>query len=472
MGNTQLDRRLVEIVPSKRQLDLQQMEMYAFAHFTVNTFTGREWGDGAESPALFSPARFDPDQWAEAVKAAGMKGLILTCKHHDGFCLWPSRYTSHTVASSPWRGGRGDAVRETAEACRWAGLRFGVYLSPWDRNQPCYGEGKAYDDFFVAQLTELLTGYGEIFTVWLDGACGEGPGGKRQRYDWDRYYETVRRLQPGACLSVCGPDVRWCGNEAGDVRESEWSVVPERTRDSERVEQDSQQEDSSGFRERKIRASDRDLGSRRVLKGEDRLIWYPAETDVSIRPGWFYHPEEDGRVKTAEELFQLYLSTVGGNSTLLLNIPPTPEGRFAPQDVESLRGLGELVRRAFSRNLLQDAQLSADRWEPGHGAEQLRQDSYEEWYQGTEGPGPWEIRAQFPAEREVRYVKLKENIRMSQRIERFRLLADGVPVAAGTTVGYQKILALPAGLRARTLVLQVEDARVCPTLSFFGAYGD
>ena len=301
MNTKQLDRRLIQIVPSERQLKLQQMEFYAFVHFTVNTFTDREWGD-----CRFNPARLDAQQWVEAIKAAGMKGLILTCKHHDGFCLWPSRYTGHTVAASPFRDGRGDVVGEVADACRKGGIAFGVYLSPWDRNQPLYGTGKPYDDYFIAQLTELLTQYGDVCSVWFDGACGEGPNGKKQHYDWERYYETIRTLQPGACIHICGPDVRWCGNEAGDTRPSEWSVVPRRAASTEKTASLSQQADDAAFRQRPISAGDHDLGSRALLADEPDLIWYPAEVDTSIRPGWFWHESENDQVRPLEQLIDIY----------------------------------------------------------------------------------------------------------------------------------------------------------------------
>lgn len=219
-------RYAVSITPSPRQLAWQQLEFYAFFHFGINTFTNREWGDGSENPALFDPDALDADQWVQAVKKAGMRAVILTCKHHDGFCLWPSAFTDHSVKNSPWKNGQGDMVREVSDACRRHGLKFGVYLSPWDRHDSRYGTGKAYDDYYVDQLTELATNYGELFCFWFDGACGEGKNGKKQSYDWLRYYATVRRLQPDAVISVCGPDVRWCGNEAGVCRSSEWSVVP------------------------------------------------------------------------------------------------------------------------------------------------------------------------------------------------------------------------------------------------------
>ena len=274
-----------------------------------------------------------------------MKGLILTCKHHDGFCLWPSRFTDHTVAASPFRQGRGDVVREAAESCRRGGLRFGIYLSPWDRHSPLYGTGKPYDDFFVSQLTELLTRYGPICSVWFDGACGEGPGGRKQRYDWDRYYRTIRELQQEACIHVCGPDIRWCGNEAGQTRPAEWSVVPRRTTDTEKIASASQQEDDPSFRLRPIRAWDQDLGSREILADETDLVWYPAEVNTSIRPGWFWHAAENDQVKPLSMLIDIYEKSVGGNATFLLNIPPDRRGLFDDPDIRRLQEFGAYLRR-------------------------------------------------------------------------------------------------------------------------------
>lgn len=440
----ELDRRLTEIRPSARQFAFQQLEFYGFAHFTVNTYTGREWGDGTENPAIFNPTEFDAAQWVDALKAAGMRGLILTCKHHDGFCLWPSKYTGHTVAASPFMDGRGDIVRDVSEACREGGIKFGVYLSPWDRNQPCYGSGKEYDDYFVGQLTELLTNYGDIFAVWFDGACGEGPNGKRQVYDWERYYETVRRYQPGACMNVCGPDIRWCGNEAGSTRESEWSVVPRRARDTEKIAAESQQTDSEEFRQRAISASDMDLGSRDILRDETDLIWYPAEVNTSIRPGWFYHPEEDDKVKSTEVLFDTYLRSVGGNATFLLNIPPTPQGLFHQNDVQRLRELGGCIRNAFAVDLARDAVISGD---------------------------DWHKTIVFPRETEVTYIVLQENILESQRIERFHISdGDGRMLYRGTTVGYKKIVRLTQPVRTAALHIHIDDSRLRPVLAFLGVY--
>ncbi len=467
-----LDQRLVQIVPSPRQLALQSMEFYAFVHFTVNTFTDKEWGDGTESPAVFNPTRLDADQWARAIRDAGMKGLILTCKHHDGFCLWPSKHTAHTVAASPWKNGQGDVVAEVAAACRNHGLKFGVYLSPWDRNQPLYGTGKAYDDYFVAQLTELLTQYGEICTVWFDGACGEGPNGKKQHYDWDRYYATIRELQPGACIHVCGPDVRWCGNEAGDTREAEWSVVPRRTADTEKVASASQQSDDAEFRQRTILASDRDLGSRDILRDETDLIWYPAEVNTSIRPGWFWHESENDQVRPLEKLIDIYEKSVGGNATFLLNIPPTSDGLFHENDVARLMELGRYIRESYAVNLAESAVLSASPAEEGHPISNALQDD-DAYYIPAEKDGTAEIILRWDAPQTIRRVVMQEQIRLSQRVERFAIDAwtDGAWQEAirGTVIGHKRIAVLDApattGLRIRII-----DSRVAPTLKFIGVY--
>lgn len=422
--------RLLDVVPNERQLRHQALEFYGFLHFGMNTFTNREWGDGSESPSLFNPEGLDARQWIRALKSAGMRGAILTCKHHDGFCLWRSKWTEHTVARSPF--GR-DIVREVSDACREEGLAFGVYLSPWDRHEPTYGTGDAYNDFFINQLTELLTGYGDIFAVWLDGACGEGADGRRQVYDWARIERTVRRLQPMACICVCGPDVRWCGNEAGQTRPSEWSVVPARLADAERVSAASQQSDDELFRARGIRSSDMDLGSREALADERDLIWYPAEVNTSIRPGWFYHPSEDGLVKTADELYELYLRSVGGNATLLLNVPPTPEGLIHPADAAALAALGQRLKDTFARPVL-NASLIDGR----------------------------ELRAGLNGARRLGMLRLRENLRMSQRVERFTaelwLRGSLARRLEGTTIGYQRLMPLD-GCEADELRLTITESR-------------
>lgn len=467
------DRRLVEIVPTERQLKHQQTEFYGFIHFTVNTFTDQEWGDGTESPEVFNPQSLDARQWARTARDGEMKGLILTCKHHDGFCLWPSKYTGHTVAASPYRNGKGDVVKELSDACRDEGLAFGIYLSPWDRNCPVYGSGKEYDDYFVNQLEELLTGYGDIFAVWFDGACGEGPDGKRQVYDWERYYEVVRRLQPGACISVCGPDVRWCGNEAGDTRASEWSVVPARTADTEKIADKSQQADETAFRERRIQAQDMDLGSREILKGEEDLIWYPAEVNTSIRPGWFYHPAEDDQVKLLKELIHIYEHSVGGNATFLLNIPPDRNGKVHPRDVRRLHELGEYIRNTYDKNLAEEAEITCKNAMEGHGPENLTEDTYEACLRTSDGVTACDIVLEWKTAVKIRRVVLKENLLCSQRIESYEIQAwrDGTfcTVYRGTTVGYKHIAAVNE-LETTRLRVRILDTRVSLALAFLGIY--
>ena len=457
------DADLVRIVPSARQMALQKMEFYAFVHFTVNTFTDREWGDGTEDPAVFQPTELNPDQWVASIREAGMTGLILTCKHHDGFCLWPSRYTEHSVKNSPCRR---DVVKETAEACRRGGIRFGVYLSPWDRNQPLYGTGKLYDDYFVNQLTELLTGYGEIFCVWFDGACGEGPNGKKQFYDWERYYQVIRSLQPGACIHVCGPDIRWCGNEAGNTRPSEWSVVPRRTRDTEKIASLSQQADDQAFRLRPIRAQDLDLGSREALKDETDLVWYPAEVNTSIRPGWFWHESENGQVKPLDQLARIYLNSVGGNATFLLNIPPDCRGLFHENDVARLKELGAFLRSSFQRNLIPEAEISGPAAEEGHEIGNLVTDQ-ETFYFPAAFSGSLEIRARWETPQPVRFVVIREHLPLSQRIEQFEIWTNQngrkTQVYRGTTVGNKRIVPLE-NCRTDTVILLITDSREKPAI--------
>lgn len=466
------EKKLVRVVPSERQMRHQKLEFYGFLHFTVNTFTDREWGDGTESPSVFCPEHFDAEQCAETLAASGMRGAILTCKHHDGFCLWPSRYTAHTVAASPFRGGNGDVVREVSEALRKYNLKFGIYLSPWDRHEPCYGKGTQYDDFFVGQLTELLTGYGDIFCVWFDGACGEGPDGNVQSYDWERYYEVIRRLQPEACISVCGPDIRWCGNEAGDTREQEWSVVPGRLRDTEKIRENSQQSDEKEFRQRTLSSSDQDLGSRAVLEGENDLVWYPTEVNFSIRPGWFYHESEDDQVRSLENLISIYDRSVGGNSTMLLNVPPTKEGLIHDRDAERLRELGAYLRRREAHNLVEEAEMTATGSEPGHDAANLRTDE-EGSYKTPDGIRSCEIRLTWEEPVKVSMVVIKEDIRFSQRIEKYRITSvcgeERQVLCEGKTVGWRKN-AVFEPVTTNEIRVEILESRVAPVIRFLGVY--
>lgn len=469
------DKRLVKAVPSARQIAYENMEFFCFIHFTVNTFTGSEWGDGTEPESIFDPTELDARQWAKTAAEGGMKGLILTCKHHDGFCLWPSKYTEHSIKNSPYKNGKGDIVRETAEACREFGLKFGVYLSPWDRNNSSYGKGKEYDDYYLNQLTELLTEYGDIFVIWLDGACGEGPNGKVQKYDWQRYYKVMRELQPNAIISISGPDIRWCGNEAGEVRPSEWSVVAKDMTDPAITAALSQQEDNEEFRNRPLDETQTDLGSRERLANEKELAWYPAETDVSIRPGWFYHEEEDDQVRSFENLKDIYLKSVGGNTTLLLNLPPMKNGRIHETDAANLKQLGEFIENTFKHNLLQDAEisiLSASNAEKSNG-EALRMDDYDSYFVNDEGDKELSINIKWEKPRKVSYLVIKEAIPLSQRVESFSVSYenDGImhECYKGTTIGYKKIIDLQE-IETANLIINIDDARVAPAISFVGVY--
>lgn len=308
------------VVPTQNQYEWQRMELAAFIHFGMNTFTGKERGDGTEDPALFNPTDFDADQWVSTLQKAGFKMVILTVKHHDGFCLWPTRTTSHSVASSPWRNGFGDVVREVKEACDRHNMKFGVYLSPWDRNAESYGDSPRYNAMFAQQLGELLTNYGEIHEVWFDGTHGDEHDSKVQRYDWAHFYQVIDSLQPKAVKAIMGNDVRWVGNEDGLGRETEWSVTPLQPDINDAIINENIRLDISPTAE--------DLGSRRLIAEAKTVYWYPSEVDVSIRPGWFYHPEEDQAVKTLPQLVDIYFQSVGMNSVLLLNIPPDKRGRL------------------------------------------------------------------------------------------------------------------------------------------------
>lgn len=470
------DIRLIKAVPSERQLTYEKMEFFCFIHFTVNTFTGSEWGDGKEDLSIFNPTELDARQWVKTAKDAGMKGLILTCKHHDGFCLWPSKYTEHSIKNSPYKNGKGDIVREVSEACKEFGLKFGVYLSPWDRNNSSYGKGKEYDDYYVNQLIELLTEYGELYTIWLDGACGEGANGKIQKYDWNRYYKVMRELQPNAVISISGPDVRWCGNEAGEVRESEWSVVAKDMTDPSITAELSQHEDNEEFRDRPLDETQSDLGSRERLKNEKELVWYPAETDVSIRPGWFYHEEEDDKVRSFENLKDIYLKSVGGNTALLLNIPPMKNGKIHEKDIAILKRLGEFINDTFKNNLLKNALITTvpEHDCRGNSPDMMRTDDYNTYFMNKEGDNKLLIEIKFDECKKLKYLVLKEAITFSQRVEKFNVYfndesGNKIKIFEGTTIGYKRIIDLK-GTKTDNLTIEIEDSRVAPVMSFVGVY--
>ncbi|MDR2525578.1 MAG: alpha-L-fucosidase [Oscillospiraceae bacterium] len=470
-------RAAAAVVPSARQLAWQRLEFYAFLHFGMNTFTNSEWGTGREDPALFQPQALDCLQWAKIIRAAGMRGMLLTAKHHDGFCLWPTKTTEHSVASSPWREGRGDVVREAADAARAAGLAFGLYLSPWDMHAPSYGTGKAYDDFYLCQLRELLTNYGELFCVWLDGACGEGKNGRKQIYDMERYVALIRELQPNAVISVCGPDVRWCGNEAGVCRSSEWSVVPWYHSEAERVAAASQKE---GGKPPKIDAAEPDLGSRKAIRKAGRLIWYPAEVDVSIRPGWFYHEKEDYAIKPLAKLREIYYKSVGANAAMLLNIPPTPEGKIHERDKDTLLSLGAQLKIDFKENLAEGGTLSATQSRDARHSAQMALDANPAhyWHSGAFG-APVELVLDLGEDFDINKVALQEHIESGQQIEKCSLWWDANLTGRGepkwerlekfTVVGHKRLIRF-SERRMQRLKLVIEEARGFATLESFRAY--
>ena len=461
---------LVQVVPLQRQIEYQKTEFYAFVHFTVNTFTDKEWGDGTESETCFNPTELDCEQWVLACKAAGMKGLILTCKHHDGFCLWPSAYTEHSVKNSPWKNGKGDVVKEASDACKKHGLKFGVYLSPWDRNSKVYGTGKEYDDYYCAQMTELLTNYGEIFCVWMDGACGEGPNGKKQQYDFSRYFEVVSRLMPNACTAICGKDIRWCGNEAGICRDAEWSVVSGRLCSGSETIKRSQSSVDDAARLR-MKCDNDDVGSTALMANEDSAVWFPAEVDTSIRPGWFYHKGEDAHVRSLEDLRKVYYGSVGGNGMLLLNIPPDRRGLFNEIDVARLKELGDSIKADIGHNYIDEntTKFKASSTEEGTDIENVTCDEYDCYYATPDGTESCDIEITLAKPEEIGFVTLKENIKLSQRIEEFAidLFLDGEwkNVYNGYTVGYKRIAKFDRAVTDRVRI-RVTKSRLKVTLSY------
>jgi alpha-L-fucosidase len=411
--------------PTQPQLEWQRDELAMFLHFGVNTFSDREWGDGREDPRSFAPAALDARQWTRAARDAGFRAAVLTAKHHDGFCLWPTRTTTHSVAASGFRNGHGDVVREFVDACRADGLKPGLYLSPWDRNNPVYGDSGRYNNLYVDQLTELLTSYGPIAEVWFDGANGEGPNGKKQVYDWPRVFATVRRLQPNAVMfSDAGPDVRWCGNERGVAGDPNWAtvnpaVVTYPGADAPGVTEALQHGDPHG------------------------TVWRPAEVDVSIRPGWFHHDSEDARVRSVDDLMNLYFTSIGRNGKLLLNVPPTREGLLHPTDVARLRQFREGRDARFGEDLVRARRL--------------------EWRVVDARSARLEIDLSEPVT--VSVARIAEPIARGQRVARYVLEgADGDAwrnLSSGTTIGYAKLDRF-SPTRVRRIRLSIDDAVATP----------
>lgn len=461
-------RKAANLTPSERQLRWQKMELTGFLHFGINTFTNREWGDGKEDPKLFNPDELDAGQWVKTCKEAGMKLVILTAKHHDGFCLWPSKYTEHSVKNSTWQNGKGDVVRELAKACRKQGMKLGIYISPWDRNSAIYGTDE-YNDYFVNQLTELLTNYGTVDEVWFDGANGEGPNGKKQVYDWQRYYKTIRKLQPGAVIAIMGPDVRWVGTESGYGRDTEWSVVPANLKNAGEIAARSQQK--AGTFKPAIKATTLDLGSREKLYSAKMLVWYPSEVDVSIRPGWFYHRKQDNKVKSVEKLLDIYYSSVGKNSVLLMNIPPDKRGLIHENDVETLKNWRMVLDQTFRENLATGANMENSKPSSGQQIQSMVDEDYDTYWLAN-GKTPI-IEISLDDYINFDRLLLQENITIGQRVEKFKLEAmiDGKwkGIGEGTTIGYKRILRFPE-LTTNKIRLTILQSRANPAIASFGLY--
>ncbi|MDZ7317443.1 MAG: alpha-L-fucosidase [candidate division KSB1 bacterium] len=451
------------VVPTPQQIAYQKMELIGFIHYTVNAFTDKEWGFGDESPDIFNPSELDARQWVEVAKSGGMKQLILTAKHHDGFCLWPSAYTEHSIKNSPYKNGRGDIVGELAAACREAGLRLGLYLSPWDRNHAAYGRPE-YITYFRNQLTELLTSYGEISEVWFDGANGGDGwyGGANERrtidratyYDWPTTWALVRRLQPNALIfSDAGPDIRWIGNESGIAGETNWSTL-----DRSRVV---------------VGEADQAYLNTGEPNGPH---WVVGECDVSIRPGWFYHASEDDKVKTPQQLVELYYLSVGRNGTLLLNLPPDRRGLIHEKDAASLREFRSILDETFRIDLAAGKKVRASsQWQkhakfaPGNVTDGDA-DSY--WAANPRDPQPT-LTVDLGRPTTFDRILLQEPIRLGQRISRFSVegLVDGKwqKLAEGTTIGYKRLLRIEP-VTVQRLRLVILGSKAVPAVSNFGLY--
>jgi alpha-L-fucosidase len=457
------------VVPSQRQIDWQELEMTGFVHFGLNTFYDREWGTKDYEASVFNPSALDVRQWARTLKEAGCKMMIVLAKHHDGFCYWPSAYTEFSVRNSPWKNGEGDLVAEAAEACEEFGLKLGIYLSPWDIHSPLYGTDE-YNTYFKNQLRELLTNYGEVSEVWFDGACGEGPNGKMQVYDWEGYYSLIRKLAPNAVIAIMGPDVRWVGTESGYGRETEWSVIPTSEDMLKQIANSSQQSEGGGAFIPPDDMYQDDLGSREKLKDARGLIWFPSEVDVSIRPGWFYHEKEDSLVKSPEKLVDIYFSSVGRNSMLLLNFAPDKRGLIPDTDIRNVRAMRAFIDSTFSRNLAVGAEISSNSGEKNL-ISLLDADNKTFWT--TESGTTATIDFKLTEDQEIDCVMLQENYRNGQRVESFEIYIQSggeyKKITSGTTIGFKRLLRFPT-VKTSRVRLVIKSARDYPEISTFGLY--
>jgi len=461
-------------LPHPRQLAWKDLEFTGFIHFGPNTFTDKEWGHGDEPAEVFSPTALDCAQWVRVMKAAGMKGVVITAKHHDGFCNWPTKLSTHSVASSPWKGGKGDVLRELSDACRDGGLKFGVYLSPWDRNNPKYGTGEEYNAYFREQLREVLTQYGPVFEVWFDGACGEGPNGKRQVYDFPSFRKVVRELQPDAVMfSDVGPDIRWVGNEQGWAGETSWSML---------------KAEGHGI------GNDNPPSTKSLNEGDiDGESWIPAECDVSIRPGWFYHAHEDDKVKTPAQLFDLWERSVGHNANFHLNFPVDRRGLIHENDVKAVLGLRALIdatygpgtdlaarRPTASDNMRGFAPVGAADEPPAldFGAFRAVDGDPKTYWATEDGTNEAAIEVELDPSKPFDRVVLAEPTWLGQRVKKWRVSVpaspsnnhrDWIALAEGTTIGHKRIVRVPE-TKARFLRVEILDSRACPALTHLGVH--
>ena len=448
-------------VPSRSQLEWQRGELSMFLHFGVNTFTDREWGEGKEDPRIFNPTQLDARQWARAAKAGGFKIVILTAKHHDGFCLWPSKYTDHCVKSSPWKDGKGDVVRELADACKAEGLKLGLYLSPWDRHEKTYGDSPRYNEYYRNQLTELLTNYGTVAEVWFDGACGEGPNGKRQEYDWPAVHALVHKLQPQAVMfSDAGPEIRWIGNESGTAGDPCWATV-------DPAKWPAPGKSADGVRD-----------PIQFLQHGDRggTVWRPGESDVSIRPGWFWHKREDARVRSVQNLVDLYFKSVGRNSLLLLNVPPNNTGLLSDADLTRLAEFKAKLDEIFKTDLAarKPATASNIRGDDQLFAPGLALDGNPDTYWATDDSvtdGWTEIDLGQPMKFNI--ACMQEAIALGQRVESYSIQyldgAEWKTASQGTTIGHKKLDRFNP-VTAQKIRLVINKSLACPTIATFSVY--
>ncbi len=481
MINREKIEKLVSIVPSTIQKSIQRENFNAFIHYGLNTFANKEWSDGTLSPEIFNPTAQDVEQWVKVLKYAGAKGIIFTAKHHDGFCLWQTKTTDYSIKNSPYKGGKGDVVKELSDACKKHGIKFGIYLSPWDRNSALYGTPQ-YDDYYCTQLTELLTNYGEIFCVWLDGACGAENDGKSQHnYDFKRYYALIRKLSPKTVISNCGPDVRWVGNENGTARKAEWNVIPRLEVSEEKTIANSQTSEKQNMKF--LKESDmlkNDIGSLEALEGYDDFVWSPAEVDVSIRKGWFYHKSQDYNIRSLKNLLKIYYNSVGGNSLLLLNVPPDKTGRINDRDVDRLVKFSDKIKKAFSKQV-NIVNVTAPTYEAGYKISNILNYNYNKnsfnatsCYSPLEEADNYEIELFFDGIKKIDKIRIVEDVRYSQRIEQFSIyttISDKKKLLyRGETVGYNRIALLKRAVKTDNVKIVIEKCRLKPYIEFIGVY--